>query len=49
MKNRVKEKNKIFFTETRFLFGEWFEYDTIRTAKNKKTSKEVFSAMKNKQ
>ena len=48
-KQILKEKNEIFVKETQFLFGEKFESDIIRTAKNKQKSKEVFSAMTNKQ
>ena len=48
-KQLLKEKNEIFPKETQFLFGEKFESDIIRTAKSKQKSKEVFSAMTNKQ
>ena len=48
-KQLLKEKNEIFVKETQFLFGEKFESDIIRTAKSKQKSKEVFSAMTNKQ
>ena len=48
-KQLLIEKSEVFVKETRFLFGEKFESDIIRTAKRKKISKEVFSAMTNKQ
>ena len=48
-KQLLKEKNEIFVKETQYLFGEKFESDIIRTAKSKQKSKEVFSAITNKQ
>ena len=42
-------KSETFFKETQFLFGERFESDIVRTAKNKLKSKDVFSTMTNKQ
>ena len=48
-KQLLKEKNEIFVEETQFLFGERFESDIVRIAKSKQKSKEVFSAMTNKQ
>ena len=48
-KQLLKEKNKVFVKEAKFLFGEKFESDIIRTDKSKQKSKEVLSAMTNKQ
>ena len=38
-KHLLNEKIDIFVKETQFLFGEIFDFDIIRTAKNKEKSK----------
>ena len=48
-KQLLTKKSEISVTETQILCGEKFESDIIRTAKSKQKSKEVFSAMTNKQ